>query len=161
MLSKVKTLKGYSIQGTEGEKIGTVKDFYFDDRHWTVRYLVAHTGNWLSGRQVLVSPYGLVSINHDQQDILTDLTKSRLKKVLPWTVTSPFPANSRMLTMVIMAGRIIGAVNTRGARILILSAIATKGTVHSGRESVGSPLAQHTRGERLSCRRSGRRYRSR
>jgi len=27
MLSKVKTLKGYSIQGTEGEKIGTVKDF--------------------------------------------------------------------------------------------------------------------------------------
>ena len=61
MLNKVKTLKGYSIQGSDGETIGTVKEFYFDDRHWTVRYLVANTGTWLSGRQVLVSPYALVS----------------------------------------------------------------------------------------------------
>ena len=41
MLNKAKTLKGYSIQTTEEETIGKVKEFYFDDRHWTVRYLVA------------------------------------------------------------------------------------------------------------------------
>jgi sporulation protein YlmC with PRC-barrel domain len=80
MLNKVKILKGYSIQSPDGATIGTVKDFYFDDRQWTVRYLVAHTGNWLSGRQVLVSPYALVSINHDQQDIVTDLTKKQIEK---------------------------------------------------------------------------------
>ena len=56
MLNKAKTLKGYSIQTTEEETIGKVKEFYFDDRHWTVRYLVANTGTWLSGRQVLISP---------------------------------------------------------------------------------------------------------
>ena len=80
MLNKVKTLKGYSIQGSDGETIGTVKEFYFDDRHWTVRYLVANTGTWLSGRQVLVSPYALVYINNDHQDIVTELTKKQIEK---------------------------------------------------------------------------------
>ena len=72
MLSKVKTLKGYSIQSTDGGTIGRVKELYFDDRHWTVRYLVANTGNWLTGRQVLVSPYSMVSINKDHKDVVTD-----------------------------------------------------------------------------------------
>jgi hypothetical protein len=34
-----------------------VKDFYFDDQNWTVRYLVADTGLWLAGREVLISPH--------------------------------------------------------------------------------------------------------
>lgn len=80
MLSKVNTLKGYSITGSDEEKIGTVKDFYFDDRHWTIRYLVANTGTWLSGRQVLVSPYALVAIENDHRDIATDLTKKQIQK---------------------------------------------------------------------------------
>ena len=80
MLSKVKTLKGFAIQGTDGETIGTVKEFYFDDRHWTVRYLVANTGNWLTGRQVLVSPYALVSMDNDHRDIVTNLNKAQIEK---------------------------------------------------------------------------------
>jgi len=62
MLSKAKTLKGYKMQSLDGE-IGKVKEFYFDDRHWTIRYLVAETGNWLVDRQVLISPYALVAVN--------------------------------------------------------------------------------------------------
>ena len=34
-----------------------MKDFYFDDQNWTVRYLVADTGLWLAGREVLISPH--------------------------------------------------------------------------------------------------------
>ena len=56
MLSIAKTLKGYTLHGLDGE-IGRSKNFYFDDRHWTVRYLVADTGNWLTDRQVLISPH--------------------------------------------------------------------------------------------------------
>ncbi len=55
---------------------------------WTVRYLVANTGTWLSGRQVLVSPYALVSINKDLKAIVTELTRSRSKKALPWKATN-------------------------------------------------------------------------
>jgi len=79
MLSKVKLLHGYSIQNTKDETIGKVKDIYFDDRHWTVRYLVANTGNWLMGRQVLLSPYALVAVNADHENIVADLTKKQIE----------------------------------------------------------------------------------
>ncbi len=62
MLIKAKTLTGYKLDSLDG-KIGKVKEFYFDDRYWTIRYLVADTGNWLTGRQVLISPYALAAVN--------------------------------------------------------------------------------------------------
>jgi len=61
MLNKAKTLNGYSLKSLNGE-IGKVKEFYFDDQYWTIRYLVANTGNWLMGRQVLLSPYALDAV---------------------------------------------------------------------------------------------------
>jgi hypothetical protein len=78
MLSKVKNLKGYKLDSLDGE-IGKVKEFYFDDRHWTIRYLVANTGTWLTGRQVLISPYALVMINNPEQNIAIDLTREQIK----------------------------------------------------------------------------------
>ena len=79
MLSKAKTLQGYSLQNIDDETIGKVKEFYFDDRYWTVRYLVADTGNWLMGRQILISPYALVAVNSDHQNIVTSLTKKQIE----------------------------------------------------------------------------------
>jgi hypothetical protein len=32
---------------SDGE-LGKIKEFYFDDYYWTIRYLVVDTGNWLS-----------------------------------------------------------------------------------------------------------------
>ena len=49
MLRKAKDLSGYTLGARDGE-IGKVREFYFDDQSWTVRYLVADTGGWLSGR---------------------------------------------------------------------------------------------------------------
>jgi uncharacterized protein YrrD len=43
-----KDLKGTAIVATDGD-IGKVDDFYFDDKSWTIRYLVADTGNWPLG----------------------------------------------------------------------------------------------------------------
>ena len=78
MLSKAKTLEGYKLESLDGE-IGKVKEFYFDDRHWTIRYLVAETGNWLAGRQVLISPYALVAVNKEAKNIAIDLTKKQIE----------------------------------------------------------------------------------
>ena len=78
MLIKTKTLQDYRLESFNGE-IGRVKEFYFDDRHWTVRYLVADTGNWLSGRQVLISPYALVAVNKEEQHIEINLTKKQIE----------------------------------------------------------------------------------
>jgi hypothetical protein len=78
MLYKAKSLKGYQLNSRDGE-IGKIKEFYFDDRFWTIRYLVADTGNWLPGRQVLISPYALGVVNSEAEDIGVDLTKKQIE----------------------------------------------------------------------------------
>jgi hypothetical protein len=78
MLSKAKILTGHKLHGLDGE-IGRVKEFYFDDRHWTIRYLVAETGTWLADRQVLISPYALVAVNKEEKNIAIDLTKKQIE----------------------------------------------------------------------------------
>jgi len=78
MLYKAKELKGYKLDSLDGE-IGKVKEFYFDDKHWTVRYLVADTGDWLTDRQVLISPHALRSVNKGRQNIDINLTKKQIE----------------------------------------------------------------------------------
>ena len=67
MLYRAKTLAGYKLKAKDGE-VGKAKEFYFDDNYWAIRYLVANTGNWLTGRQVLLSPYLLVGKCQDIVD---------------------------------------------------------------------------------------------
>jgi uncharacterized protein YrrD len=88
MLSTVKSLKGYQLDSLDGD-LGKVQEFYFDDRHWTVRYLVANTGTWLTGRQVLISPYALVNINNGERTIAIDLTKDQIKDSPPLDTDKP------------------------------------------------------------------------
>ena len=82
MLSRVKTLEGYTLESLNG-KIGKVKEFYFDDRHWKIRYLVADTGDWLTERQVLISPYALVNVKMEEQLIAVNLTKKQIEDSPP------------------------------------------------------------------------------
>ncbi len=79
MLIKAKKLNGYKLAGLDGE-IGKVKDFYFDDRHWTIRYLVADTGTWLTANQVLISPYALNHVETFEKDISVNLTTKQIEK---------------------------------------------------------------------------------
>lgn len=50
----IRSLIGNTIGATDGE-IGKVKEYYFDDETWTIRYLVVETGNWLFSHKVLIS----------------------------------------------------------------------------------------------------------
>lgn len=54
----LRSMVGYGIQATDGD-LGKVDDFYFDDETWTIRYMIAKTGNWLLERKVLVSLFAL------------------------------------------------------------------------------------------------------
>ncbi len=53
MLRTLGTLMGFHLICRDG-RIGTVKDAYFDDEHWHLRYLVVDTGDWLPERKVLI-----------------------------------------------------------------------------------------------------------
>jgi hypothetical protein len=80
MLRNTKDLENYSINATDGQ-IGHVKDFYFDDDAWVIRYFVVDAGSWLSSRKVLISP---ISVHHPDW----------LKRTLPVSVTKEQVRNS-------------------------------------------------------------------
>jgi hypothetical protein len=88
MLIKAKTVKGYKLDSLDGE-IGKVKEFYFDALHWAIRYLVAETGTWLTGRQVLISPYALVSVNNEKENIEINLTRKQIEESPPLESDKP------------------------------------------------------------------------
>lgn len=78
MLISTQTLSGYKLLGRDKE-LGKVEEFYFDDKHWTIRYLVANTGSWLTGNQVLISPYSLHEVNPSTENIAVSLTKKQIE----------------------------------------------------------------------------------
>ena len=82
MLQSIKQLYGEKLGASDGE-IGHVKDFYFDDQNWAVRYLVADTGNWLTGRQVLLSPHAVGSLYQDGDVLLVNLTRKQIENSPP------------------------------------------------------------------------------
>jgi uncharacterized protein YrrD len=79
MLRSTKALIGYHLAAAQ-EKIGTVDDFLFDDTAWTVRYLVANTGGWLSGRLVLISPAALQRPEWQSRVFPVDLTRKQIEE---------------------------------------------------------------------------------
>jgi sporulation protein YlmC with PRC-barrel domain len=78
MIQSIKQLYGDKLAATDGE-IGTVKDFYFDDRRWAIRYLVADTGSWLTGRQVLISPHAVDHLYQPGQLVFVKLTRKQIE----------------------------------------------------------------------------------
>ena len=78
MLQSVKQLYGDKLGALDGE-IGHVKDFYFDDQSWTVRYVVADTGSWLMGRKVLISPHAFGRLCQQGKDLLVNLTRKQVE----------------------------------------------------------------------------------
>jgi uncharacterized protein YrrD len=78
MLRDLTTLQGYSLRATDGD-IGTVKDFYFDDEHWVVRYLIVETGGWLASRKVLISPVSIGTPNHVDKVLPVVITREQVK----------------------------------------------------------------------------------
>ena len=64
MLHNLKQIRGHKLAASDGA-IGHVKDFYFDDKTWAIRYVVADTGNWLTGRLVLLSPYSFGRLDYE------------------------------------------------------------------------------------------------
>jgi len=63
---------------TDGEA-GKVRDAYFDDDEWTVKYLVVDTGTWLDGRHVLISPRSVRGVDWDRQQLDVSLTKTEVE----------------------------------------------------------------------------------
>jgi hypothetical protein len=88
MLRSVNEIFGYVLSAQDGD-IGRCKDFLFDDRAWTVRYMVADTGRWLPGRKVLVSPISLGEPEWRTRRFPVQLTKKQIEEAPPLEEDAP------------------------------------------------------------------------
>lgn len=76
MLVQLSDLKGAIVSSCDNEMMGEVKDFYFDDETWTVRYLIIRSGD----KDVIISPFSFRSIDINRKEIKTNLTLKKIQQ---------------------------------------------------------------------------------
>lgn len=77
-LRNLKDLSGFALAARDGE-IGKLKEVYFDDQVWFVRYVVVHMGGRLLGREVLITPQVIESVDEDARRIVVKLTRQQVE----------------------------------------------------------------------------------
>jgi hypothetical protein len=88
MLKNIKELYGHKLNAMDGE-IGRVRDFFFDDRSWAIRYLVADTGSWMEGKMVLLAPHSFGRLNQGANELDIKLTRSQIESSPPIDAHKP------------------------------------------------------------------------
>lgn len=78
MLYRAENLRRLEVKATDGT-IGVIKDLYFDDFVWSIRYLVVNTGGWLLGRDVLISREALLGYSDADSTFATNLTRQQIE----------------------------------------------------------------------------------
>lgn len=71
-------VNGHHLKASDGE-IGHLDDFVADDESWTIRYLVADTGNWIPGKKVLIAPIWVSSFDWANSLVHVDLSREAIK----------------------------------------------------------------------------------
>jgi hypothetical protein len=88
MLWSTKELRGYTIRTTD-DAVGNVDGFFFDDRTWAVRYLVADVGRSLPGRRVLIPRGVLGEPDREAQNLTVALTMEQVENSPPISADEP------------------------------------------------------------------------
>jgi uncharacterized protein YrrD len=78
MQPSLKSMVGFTIRAVDGD-LGKVHEFYFDDATWTIRYMIAETGTWLSGRKVLISSAALGKPDWESRTFSVNLTCDQVR----------------------------------------------------------------------------------
>ena len=78
MQHNIKSLIGHSVGATDGE-IGEIEEFYFDDRSWTIRYMIVQTGELFSGHKVLIAMAALQKPDWKKKEFPVNLTIEQIK----------------------------------------------------------------------------------
>jgi hypothetical protein len=77
MLRNVKDMEGLTISAIDGI-VGRVRDFYFDDNAWVIRYVIVETHERLPRRRVLISPIAIGQPNWVQRVLPVSITRKQV-----------------------------------------------------------------------------------
>jgi hypothetical protein len=79
MIQSAQILQNLELRARDGV-LGKVKDFYFDDERWALRYLVVETGTWLNSRKVLISTAVLDAADWEAGLLPVNLTQEQVRR---------------------------------------------------------------------------------
>ena len=71
-------LNEFTLHATDGT-IGKVKDLFFDDETWAIRYLVVETGNWFTRHRILIPTEALGSIESADKAIQVAISREQVQ----------------------------------------------------------------------------------
>ena len=77
-LRSVGAVTGYHVHATDGE-IGHVKAFLVDDKDWKIAYLIVDTRNWWPGKEVLISPLSVLSIEWREKLLSVSVDRQKVR----------------------------------------------------------------------------------
>jgi sporulation protein YlmC with PRC-barrel domain len=77
MLHDLKTVIGSSVFATDGE-IGNVRNLLFDDRSWTIHYLVVDVGSWLTQKDRVLPITAIERIDWEDKTFHLRLTRKQV-----------------------------------------------------------------------------------
>ena len=67
------------VNAIDGE-LGKIKDVYFDDQHWAVRFLVVDTHRWMPlSQKVLLSPIALLKFSREDTELKVSMSQELVR----------------------------------------------------------------------------------
>lgn len=82
-LRSTKAVIGYHLEAAGGS-IGHVEDFIFDEKDWSLRFLIVDTRNWLPGRHVLIPVHRVSGVSWDDRVVRVDMRRNAIRGAPEW-----------------------------------------------------------------------------
>lgn len=94
MLYGLTGIRNFHLKAKDGE-VGLCDDILFDDRDWSVLYMVVLLRTWLPGRKFLIPHEAFGRLDREKAEINLDLTMAEIKKAEPLEAHPPLAMQRR------------------------------------------------------------------
>ena len=82
-LRNAREVRGYAVRGAD-RGIGHVEELVYEDRDWSVRYLIVDTRDWLPGEKVPVAADWVSGISWSGGEVWVDLAAEEIRTAPGW-----------------------------------------------------------------------------
>lgn len=87
-LRSAQTVQGYAIEAVDGP-VGHVSGFLVEERDWHFQDLVAETGHWYSGKEVLIPMGEIKRISYDDSKVFVTISREQIERTAKHHVVKP------------------------------------------------------------------------
>ncbi len=153
MLWNASSLMDYAIKAKDGE-VGSISNLLYQDSDWAIRWVVADTGDWLSGKRVLLPVSALGPLDRDSQQLSVNLTMAQIEGAPDIDGSDPLSQEIDLLTCKhydLLSARDDALRREDGTQVCSLSAItgnaieATDGEIGHAEDFLIDPVHWHMR----------------